>query len=170
VIADFSKEVSVLIRKVEPAELARLSSLCIDAFMGSVASTLTEEGIDTFKKIASVGSFANRMEVDNEMLACEDGGEVIGIVELKEGRHVAMLFVDPSHQKKGVGRSLIAAALPYTRREILTVNASLTSVPAYLSYGFKCTGAVGELAGLKYQPMEMVLDKSIQLAAEASAD
>jgi GNAT superfamily N-acetyltransferase len=160
----------MLIRKVEPADLARLSSICIDAFMGSVASTLTEEGIDTFKKIASVGSFANRMEADNEMLACEDGGEVIGIVELKEGRHIAMLFVDPCRQKQGVGRSLISAVLPCTRREILTVNASLTSVPAYLSYGFKCTGEAGELAGLKYQPMEMVLDKSIQLAAEASAD
>ena len=147
----------MLIRKVEPAELARLSSICIDAFMGSVASTLTEEGIDTFKKIASVDSFATRMEADNEMLACEVGGEVIGVVELKEGRHIAMLFVDPCRQKTGVGRSLISAVLPYTRRAVLTVNASLTSVPAYLSYGFKCTGEAGELAGLKYQPMEMQL-------------
>jgi GNAT superfamily N-acetyltransferase len=160
----------MLIRKVQPADLPRLSSLCIDAFMGSVASTLTEEGINTFKKIASVDGFANRMEADNKMLACEDGGEVIGVVELKEGRHIAMLFVDPCRQKKGVGRSLISAVLPCTRRAVLTVNASLTSVPAYLSYGFKCTGEAGELAGLKYQPMEMVLDKSIQLAAEASAD
>jgi GNAT superfamily N-acetyltransferase len=160
----------MLIRKVQPADLPRLSSLCIDAFMGSVASTLTEEGINTFKKIASVDGFANRMEADNKMLACEDGGEVIGVVELKEGRHIAMLFVDPCRQKTGVGRSLISAVLPYTRRAVLTVNASLTSVPAYLSYGFKCTGEAGELAGLKYQPMEMVLDKSIQLAAEASAD
>jgi GNAT superfamily N-acetyltransferase len=160
----------MLIRKVQPADLPRLSSLCIDAFLGSVASTLTEEGINTFKKIASVDGFANRMEADNKMLACEDGGEVIGVVELKEGRHIAMLFVDPCRQKKGVGRSLISAVLPCTRRAVLTVNASLTSVPAYLSYGFKCTGEAGELAGLKYQPMEMVLDKSIQLAAEASAD
>ncbi|WP_432473522.1 GNAT family N-acetyltransferase [Amphritea sp. HPY] len=158
------------IRKIEPTDLARVNSICINAFMGTVASTLTEEGIETFQNIASVDGFTDRMEADNEMLAYEDNGEVVGIIELKEGRHIAMLFVSPSSQNKGVGRSLISAILPHARSNLLTVSASLTSIPAYLNYGFKCTGEVGESAGLKYQPMEMELNKSMQPTAEASAD
>jgi len=147
------------IRKVERADLVCVQAICINAFMESVAPTLTEEGIETFKNIASVSGFAKRMEADNEMLAYEDNGEVVGIIEFKEGRHIAMLFVSPGFQKKGIGGSLVSAILPYARDNLLTVSASLTSISAYLNYGFKCSGVIGESAGLKYQPMEMELDK-----------
>jgi hypothetical protein len=59
----------MVIRKIERTDLDRVSSICISAFMGSIAPSLTEEGIDTFKNIASVDGFISRMEADNEMLA-----------------------------------------------------------------------------------------------------
>ncbi len=147
------------IRKIERADLVRVNSICINAFMGSVAPSLSEEGVATFKSIASVDGFLGRMEADNEMLAYEENGEVLGMIEFKEGRHISMLFVSPCSQKKGVGESLVLSVLPYTRGDIMTVSASLTSVPAYMSYGFKCTGEVGESSGLTYQPMEMNIGK-----------
>ncbi len=146
------------IRKIEPEDLARVRSICLDAFMKSVAPTLTDEGVETFKNIASVENFTKRLDADNEMLAYEEKGEVVGFMEFKEGRHIAMLFVSPNAQKKGVGGSLVSAVLPKARGDILTVSASLTSVSAYLNYGFTCTGDVGVSAGLEYQPMEMVLN------------
>jgi len=127
--------------------------------MASVAPTLQEEGIKTFHSIASVNGLESRMDTDNEMFVYEENGEPIGFLELKEGRHIAMLFVSPSAQKQGVGKSLVSAMLPYTRCDAVTVSASITSVPAYLQYGFKCTGEASESAGLKYQPMEMKLNR-----------
>lgn len=147
----------MLIRKLISEDLHSVSSICLDAFMTSVAPSLQEDGIRTFQSVASMRSLANRMEEDNKMFVCEDNTRVIGYLELKEGRHITMLFVSPSSQKKGVGKLLISAMLPYAKTGMVTVSASLTSVTAYLRYGFECIGETSESAGLMYQPMEMKL-------------
>ncbi len=51
-----------------------------------------------------------------------------------------MLFIDPSHQKKGIGMRLMFLTLTYARVDAVTVNAVLTSVSAYEKYGFECSG------------------------------
>ncbi|MEY8240947.1 MAG: GNAT family N-acetyltransferase [Cycloclasticus sp.] len=147
------------VRKIKSTDLSCASSVCIDSFMGTVAPTLQEDGIKTFHDIASIASLESRMGADNEMLVYEDNDKVIGFIELKEDRHIAMLFVSPRHQRKGVGKSLISEILSDTKNNTITVSASLTSVSAYLGYGFECTGEVSESAGLTYQPMEMKLNK-----------
>lgn len=147
------------IRKVNSADLCGVSTICIDAFMETIAPTQGKKGIQTFQRIASRGSLESRMDADNEMLVYENNGEVVGFLELKEGRHIAMLFVSPGAQKKGVGKSLVSAMLPYAKNDIVTVSASLTSVSAYRQYGFECSGYVSESAGLTYQPMELKFNK-----------
>jgi GNAT superfamily N-acetyltransferase len=132
------------------------------AFMDSVAPNLSIEGVETFQGIASVDGFSNRMKEDNTILVYEENGKVKGVIELKEGRHVAMLFVAPDFQERGVGRALISAITPYTRGETITVSASLNSISAYFRYGFICAGDPDEKSGLKYQPMELELNKALQ--------
>ena len=143
------------IRELEKRDLVRVSALCMKAFMASVAPGLSNEGVETFKSIASVSSFSDRMKQDNKILVCEENGSVIGVIELKEGRHVAMLFVASDYQERGVGRALVSAIMPFTRAETITVSASLNSISAYLQYGFICVGDSDEKSGLKYQPMEL---------------
>lgn len=142
------------IREMTRDDLPQVSRVCMEAFMASVASTLPAQGIETFRGIASVESFGRRMQDDTTLLVFADGPSVKGVVELKAGRHVAMLFVDPPHQGQGIGRRLVEAAISHARSERITVNASLPSVPAYTKYGFRCCSAVGESGGLVYQPME----------------
>lgn len=146
------------IRKINSQDLGCISLVCIDAFMASVAPTLQEKGIITFRSIASIKGLKSRMDEDNEMLVYEENDGVIGFIELKEGRHIAMLFVSPGSQKKGVGQSLLAAVLPYAKSNVITVSASLTSIPAYLRYGFIQAGEISESAGLTFQPMELRLN------------
>ncbi|TBU99813.1 GNAT family N-acetyltransferase [Stutzerimonas kirkiae] len=145
------------IRKLGPADLDAASALCMAAFMDAVAPTLNERGIQTFTRIAAPEAFAERMRGDNLILVLEDAGELQGLVELKEGRHLAMLFVAPERQRQGIGGRLLAAILKQVRSDLLTVNASLTSVAAYRRHGFECSGEIAELSGLVYQPMEKPL-------------
>lgn len=145
------------IRVIEEKDLMAVSALCINAFSEAVAPRLSQEGIETFKNVASVNSFLHRMSQDNTILVYEENGRVIGIVELKGGRHIAMLFVSPDCQNRGVGRELVSAILPFVSAGTLTVSASLNSVPAYLKYGFICVGEPGETSGLVYQPMQREL-------------
>ncbi|WP_264312824.1 GNAT family N-acetyltransferase [Pseudomonas putida] len=142
------------VRKLTHDDLPHTSALCLDAFMQAVAPSLSAEGVATFAKVAAAQAFAERMDGDNLMLVCVAQGAIAGVIELKEGRHVAMLFVAPGWQRRGVGTRLMAAALEQAREAVVTVSASLPSVAAYQRYGFVLAGDVGEYAGLVYQPME----------------
>ncbi|WP_339473950.1 GNAT family N-acetyltransferase [Pseudomonas sp. RL_5y_Pfl2_69] len=142
------------IRKLTHDDLPRVSALCLDAFMLAVAPSLSAQGVETFARVAAVQAFSDRMEGDNLMLVCVADGAIAGLIELKEGRHVAMLFIAPGWQRRGIGMRLMSAALEQARGEAVTVRASLSSVTAYESYGFSLAGDVGEFAGLVYQPME----------------
>lgn len=141
------------IRKLTHDDLPCASNLCMDAFMQAVAPSLSAQGVETFAKVAAAQAFAERME-GNLILVCVEDGTITGLIELKEGRHVAMLFVAPGWQRNGIGMRLMRAAMEYTRGEVVTVKASLSSVAAYEKYGFVLSGDVGEFAGLVYQPME----------------
>jgi len=144
----------MLIRKMTQEDLPDASALCLEAFMQAVAPSLSAQGVETFGKVAAQEAFAERMAGDNLMLVCVAEETLAGLIELKEGRHVAMLFVSPDWQRRGVGRRLVNAALEQARAEVVTVRASLSSVTAYERYGFALAGDVGEFAGLVYQPME----------------
>ncbi|WP_019410123.1 GNAT family N-acetyltransferase [Pseudomonas psychrophila] len=142
------------IRQLTLDDLPRASALCMDAFLLAVAPSLSDQGVETFSKVAAVQAFADRMQGDNLILVHASDGAINGLIELKEGRHVAMLFVAPDAQRKGIGMHLMNAVLEHARAEVLTVRASLSSVAAYESYGFVLSGQVGEFSGLVYQPME----------------
>lgn len=160
----------MLIRRMEEEDVEVVSTICMESFLQSVAGTLPEEGVSTFSRVADGAAFLGRMKADNLMLVAEDDGVIRGVIELKEGRHLAMLFVAPDHQRKGVGTLLLSAALDHAKVNTVTVRASLSSVPAYRKYGFECSGDVGESAGLIYQPMALQLDRSMQPAAAVLAD
>lgn len=151
----------MIVRKMEEKDLAAVSATCIASFLQSVADTLSEEGVSTFSKIAASNAFLDRMNGDNVMLVADSDGKIEGVIELKEGRHVAMLFVSPERQKEGIGRKMLTSVLDYAKVDTVTVRASLSSVPAYEKYGFECKGEAGESAGLAYQPMEIKLNKML---------
>lgn len=142
---------------MEEKDVDAVSAICMASFLRSVAGTLSEEGISTFSNIAASSAFLDRMKGDNLMLVAEKDGKIEGVIELKEGRHVAMLFISPECQKKGIGRKLLLTALNHAKVEAITVSASLSSVHAYEKYGFERKGEIGESAGLVYQPMVLKL-------------
>lgn len=148
-----------MIRRVNPADFQKVNSVCMSAFMNSVAPTLQKEGIDTFSYVASVDSLKSRIGPHSDMFVYEKNDDICGFIELKEGRHVAMLFVAPNDQKHGIGQSLITQALCSARTDTITVSASIPSISAYLRFGFQYAGEVSESKGLTYQPMDMKLEK-----------
>ena len=146
------------LRPMTTEDIDCASQICLAAFNQSVAHTVSDDGIATFFKVASPDAFQERMHKDTFMLVAEREGIVIGVAELREGHHISMLFVQPDLQQQGIGRALLHGLLNHARSHIVTVSASLTSVPAYEKYGFQVTGEVSEKAGLIYQPMSLTVD------------
>jgi predicted N-acetyltransferase YhbS len=143
----------MLIRKIRDKDAGEVSLMCSRSFKASIAESLNDEGRETFSKIADSNAFLERMKQDNIILVAVNEHQVLGVIELKARQHIAMLFVDPHFQNKGIGRALFNAILPFVNTATLTVSASLASIDVYKKYGFKCAGEVSESAGLVYQPM-----------------
>lgn len=147
----------MIIRTMTRRDLRTVSAVCLRSFKYSVADTLSPKGVKTFASVVTPESFSERMQKDNLMFVAEDGGKPIGVIELKEGRHIAVFFIEPAYQKQGVGKQLLREAFAHARQDQITVNASLTSVPAYQTFGFEPSGEISESGGLVYQPMTRVL-------------
>ena len=141
------------IRPAHVDDLPATSAICLAAFTAAVAPSLGKAGIATFESVAAADAFAARLHGDNHILVAEHENRIVGVVELKEGRHLAMLFVDPACQGRGIGHALFEAILSKVREPVLTVRASLNAVATYQRYGFVLDGDVGDFNGLVYQPL-----------------
>ena len=59
------------------------------------------------------------------------------MAHVRDGHHLAMLFVRPDAQRKGVGRSLLELVLAESTAGTITVASSPNSEGAYRRFGFE---------------------------------
>ncbi|MBV7264424.1 GNAT family N-acetyltransferase [Photobacterium sp. WH77] len=157
------------IRVMTADDAEEVEALVKSAFLASAAKQLAPAGIHTFFKVASKEALLLRLQEDNLILVYEQQGKIIGMAELKQGAHLAMLFVLPDWQGKGIATQLLQVLLQQVRHAELTVRASLNSVSFYQAQGFQKTGAAAELAGLRYQPMSLTMTSTVTAPADPSA-
>jgi GNAT superfamily N-acetyltransferase len=87
---------------------------------------------------------------------------LVGVVAVRDNKHLYHLFVARAFQGKGFARKLWefakADALRSGHQTIFTVNSSLNAVPVYQQFGFAIIGAVVEAHGVAFQPMRLGVD------------
>src|SRR5215471_17343213 len=123
-------------RVAAEAEIAAAALLATEVFNEFVGPLYSHEGREEFHRYAAVEALQLRSRADHLTLIAQSGGRVIGMLHLRQWRHVAMLFVVHSHQRTGVGRALLGAAIQLIHEQgaasgRLTVNSSPNSVEAY---------------------------------------
>ena len=95
------------------------------------------------------------------MFVAVEGEKIIGLISLRSGNHISLLFVDDKYHRRGVGTALVkylqSYMLFYTKQERLTVNAAPYGIPFYHRIGFKDTGLETKKDGIIYTPMEFYL-------------
>ncbi len=77
-----------------------------------------------------------------------------------------MLFVEGSHQRRGIARGLIRATAIRASRDGqpalgFTVNSSLSAIGAYEQLGFVAVGPEQEVRGIRFVPMEQQAPASL---------
>jgi GNAT superfamily N-acetyltransferase len=74
-----------------------------------------------------------------------------GIILVKKYWNLQLLYVEPSYQRRGIGRALMHAVLPECRARSpkgkLLVNSSTDAVPFYGKLGFSQTGPGADRPG-----------------------
>lgn len=150
------------IRKAEPAEWETAMELAFKVFLKFEAQDYGPEGIKSFADFVSDERLKNMfLQGEYLLFVAMEKERMIGLISLRSGNHISLLFVDPEYHRRGVGSALIRYMQSYllttTRQQKMTVNASPYGVPFYHKVGFVDTGGETTKEGIIYTPMEFYL-------------
>ncbi|MEM7008042.1 MAG: GNAT family N-acetyltransferase [Thermodesulfobacteriota bacterium] len=119
--------------KGEEIEVCNLVARSFNEFIGPEFS---EQGIEEFFGYANTREFKKRLKSDYLAMIAEIDGSIAGVIEIKGNSHISMLYVDKSHHRKGIAKSLVKNALSTLTADEITVNSSRYAVAFYESLGF----------------------------------
>lgn len=93
-----------------------------------------------------------------QMIVAKFQGEVVGMISLRSGNHISLLFVDSAYHRCGIASQLMNAMIAYLKNENryrdITVNASPYGIPFYKNYGFFETDQQIKKDGIIFTPMK----------------
>lgn len=147
---------------MRPEDKAEALSLVRSVFDAHVAPSFSAEGRTTFHEFVHLFAFSHQTGETFALVARRER-TIVGVIEVVDGSHVALLFVAPEFQGHGVGGELMRrAAAECLRRmpppDVLTVNASPNAVAAYARMGFVPRGQEQERDGIRHVPMTLSLN------------
>lgn len=124
-----------------------------------VAPDYEDEGIKEFFKFANPTAMAERAGSGRMMIiVAERGSDLVGIIEMADCDHIAMLFVNL--RGRGIAKNLITMAVEECRKrkpdlKRITVNSSPFAEPVYSRMGFRPTGPFQKKNGISFRPMAL---------------
>jgi len=143
---------SVRVRRANTEDCPRIAELVEAGFAAAIAPHYGAEGCRTFRRFATADAIAARLAAGNvAWVAVRDCG-IVAYVEM-DGDHMRMMFVDPRHQGRGFGRTLIQRALEGRDGRTVTVNSAPDADAFYRHMGFRPTGPRQESTGIVFTPM-----------------
>ena len=128
-----------------------------------VSCDYTEEGNNFFYNWIAPEKIAERQKDSiNIWLALIDT-ELVGMIEIRENKFISLLFVDKQYQRRGIAKHLFKEAIQHliqnnAKPNKFYVHASPYSIPVYKSMGFIANGSMQQKHGIKYLPMENILN------------
>ena len=151
-------------RPLNPGDEVEVCNLVARSFNQFIAPGFSEDGIEEFFRYANPRELVKRSLGNHFMVVAEADGGLAGIIEIRERRHISMLFVDKEFHRKGIARELVRTALGRIRSsggapEKLTVNSSTFAVPFYESLGFVQTSEPKIIHGVLHIPMALKLSE-----------
>ena len=151
-------------RSLESGEEVKVSNLVARSFNEFVAPDFSEEGIEKFFNYANARALQKRLKGNHFVLVAESGGVIAGMIEIREMRHVSMLFVDKVFHRIGIGMELFNEALERIKSDHacpdkVTVFSSRFAMPFYESVGFVQTKEEKVIHGVIHIPMSLALQE-----------
>lgn len=156
------KKSSFQIRKAVKSDWEDAMELAFKVFLKYEAMEYGEEGIRNFAEFVTDESLKKMFLIGEYILfVALDGEKIIGLISLRSGNHISLLFVDEEYHRQGVGRALIKCMQEYllenTKHQKMTVFSSPYGVPFYHRVGFHDIGKETKKEGIIFTPMEFYL-------------
>ena len=154
--ADFPWE----IRAAHREEWQDAMALAWKTFLKFEACDYTEEGVKSFQEFITDNTVYRMFLAGSyELFVAMEGRHMIGMITVRCGSHVSLLFVDEKYHRQGIGRALVKQLTDYMAEEMgirqVTVNASPYGVGFYHKLGFRDLRPEEQKDGIIYTPMEL---------------
>jgi predicted N-acetyltransferase YhbS len=153
---------------MRPDEAPAVCKLVEEVFNQFVAPTYVPEGVREFLRYVDPEKLIRRTEDNHSTVIAESHGQIVGMVEMRNGNHVSLLFVKPSEQKRGIARGLMRHVIAMHRCERITVHSSPNAEPIYMRLGFRPDGPEQTKHGMRFVPMTWTRTKQEYSANQAS--
>lgn len=148
---------SQILRLNDPTDALRVAQQVTEQF---VLPTFSEEGRSVFPEILARDVVAGFSDPEVEVFGVQLDQTLIGYVAVARKSHISQLFVVSNQQHKGIGRMLLEFVQRQAKKASiskLTVRASLNAVSFYKKCGFEITAEPQEKNGIRFQPMQKML-------------
>lgn len=158
-----SGEIPYEIRFVNRDEWEEAMALAWKTFLEFEGDVYSPEGIRNFEDFITDSALKRRFLMGAyQMMAAYEGSKLVGMISMRNEKHISLLFVDRDYHRRGIGRALVLALASYVKREMghkqLTVNASPYGVEFYHSLGFFDLGPQKQQDGIIFTPMLLNLE------------
>lgn len=153
-------ETSYQIRSAYRDEWEDAMALAWKTFLRFEADVYSAEGVQNFENFVT-DTTLHRMFVMGayQMFVALDRDKLIGMITLRDSKHISLLFVDEKYHRQGIGRALLKYLTDYMAKEMgvhqVTVNASPYGVGFYHRLGFRDLRPEEQRDGIIYTPMEL---------------
>lgn len=143
----------IIYRLMRPDEASAICRLVENVFNQFVAPTYAPEGVREFLKYVSPEELIKRSAENHSTVIAESHGRIVGMVEMRNGDHASLLFVEPSEHKRGIARGLLQHVIAMHNCERITVHSSPNAEPIYMRLGFIPDGPEQTKHGIRFVPM-----------------
>ncbi len=148
------------IRSAYREEWEEAMALAWKTFLQFEADVYSTEGVQNFENFIT-DTTLHRMFVMGayQMFVALDQDRIVGMITLRDSKHISLLFVDEKYHRRGIGRALMKYLTEYMVKEMgirqVTVNASPYGVEFYHKLGFRDLRPEERKDGIIYTPMEL---------------
>ena len=152
-------------RPIAPGEESKVCELAVRVFEEFVAPGFSAAGVEEFRRYADAHALADRLRNDHVVLVAEAAGEIVGMIEARECRHISMLFMSSSARGQGVGAELVRRAIQVCQlRDPAVSDITVHSAPGALTFyrqlGFREQDCEQIENGIRFVPMSLHLSSS----------
>lgn len=144
-------------------QLRKALALVWDVFEECDAKDYEEMGRKTFRHFIGQENMEEMMG-SGEMVffGAYEENRLIGVISMRDGFHISLLFVDKPYQRQGVAKRLVRRGVVYCMEnnpelKYITVNSSPAGREAYAAMGFEPLSPEKKRDGMRYTPMRICI-------------
>ncbi len=144
-------------------KLRQALELVWQVFVECDSEDYEETGVRTFEHFIRYENMKEMMDAGELVFfGAYESSCLIGVIAMRSGFHISLLFVTSEYQRRGVAKRLVRRAAAYCMDKnpmlrYLTVNASPKGLPAYLAMGFEPLSEELKKEGMRYTLMRIGL-------------